>query len=198
MMDSKLTQSEFEDLSAFLDGELAEEASREIARRVESDAAWASAHSELLALDRLLDAYTAPAVDERLAERICRPYRRASQRVLRSAGGLWRRLVPLSAAAAVVIGLGILGVREYVSRDGGPVEPPSVAANDVEPPDAGPDDSDDAMDEVDRGLKDYSRAEQFAIVNLPMVRTVSDEYDVIANFETLQAIEQLERQQEGS
>ncbi len=196
-MDSRLTQSELEDLSAFVDGELPAEQSRRIARRVESDGAWADAHRELLALDGLLDAYTVPAGDEGLAERICRPYRRARQRVLRPVGAWWRRLVPLSAAAAVVIGLGILGWREYVGRLDAPNEPVEMASAAGQPArqDAEPD---DGMDEVDRGLKDYSRAEQFAIVNLPMVRTVSEDYDVIANFETLEAIEQLERQQEGS
>ena len=98
----ELTQSEMEQLNAWLDGELeAAEASR-VEAMIASDAAWAQAAKELQSLDDMLGGYTVPAAPVDLAGRIIAAARReppAGQWTIR----LVKYLAPLAAAAAVLI-----------------------------------------------------------------------------------------------
>ncbi|MFP4053945.1 MAG: anti-sigma factor family protein [Phycisphaerae bacterium] len=69
-MTRKLTQSEWADLSGWLDGELSHERAEEVRDLLESDEAWANAAAELRALDEVLSAETAPAPPEDLSRRV--------------------------------------------------------------------------------------------------------------------------------
>jgi len=70
-MNEQLKQSEFEELSAWLDGELSAERSAEVERHVREDVAWARAAAELRAIHEAMDGVeTPPAPDAGLARRI--------------------------------------------------------------------------------------------------------------------------------
>lgn len=108
-MNETLTQSQREDLSAWLDGELdAAEAAR-VEQLVADDPVWAREAEQLRRLDALLDAWEAPAPADDLAERT----RQYASRPRSRAGLVIRFLAPLSAAAAVIIV--VLGV--YLGRE---------------------------------------------------------------------------------
>ncbi len=103
-MQQKLTTSQWETLSAWLDGELDAEQSQQIEQKLTDDPAWAQALTEMQALQQSLDAWSVPAPPADLAERIARTCRNqpAPSRIVRLA-------LPLSAAAAaaVLIGIGV-------------------------------------------------------------------------------------------
>lgn len=98
----ELTQSELEQLNAWLDGELeAQEASR-VESLIASDPAWAQAAGELQSLDSLLGECEVEAAPAGLADRIIAASRRersGSRLVIRIA----RYLAPAAAAAAAVV-----------------------------------------------------------------------------------------------
>ncbi len=104
-MDEKLTQSEFEDLCAWLDGELDSQRADEIAKLVESDPAWAQACRELRSLNGTLNAWAAPALPDDLARRIAR---NAKRPVLSPWNKITRWATTTAAAAAIVLGLFML------------------------------------------------------------------------------------------
>ncbi len=101
-MNNKLTESEFEDLSAWLDGELDSVRAAEVAQLVENDPAWTKACHELRNLDNSLDAWPVPAVPEKLARYIITdakiPPRSTLNRILHWA-------TPAAAAAALIMGI---------------------------------------------------------------------------------------------
>ncbi len=99
-MNGELKQGDFEDLSAWMDGELDAEQAERIAREVESDPVWSEAYRELLALDETMDVWEATAVPPDLTERIlgC-----AKARPFTGVRRLGRWLGPAAAAAACVI-----------------------------------------------------------------------------------------------
>jgi hypothetical protein len=97
-MNTQLTQSDWDDLSAYFDGELTGEAADRIARLIETDPAWQRAHASLRTLDAKLDAWTAPAPPADLA-------RRTRQAIAQHGRTLTLRrwLIPAAAAAVVLI-----------------------------------------------------------------------------------------------
>jgi hypothetical protein len=97
-MGHELTSSEWDDLSAWLDGELPAERAKEIEARVASDPAWADAHRDMQAVEAALDSWQAPAPGDDLAARI-RQAARQQRRPLR----IPRLAIPLSVAAAAVV-----------------------------------------------------------------------------------------------
>lgn len=104
-MERKLTTSEWEALSAWRDGELDPQASREIEQKLADEPAWAKALEDLQAIDEALDNWTVPAPPSDLAGRIaaaCHNQPR-TPRILRLA-------MPLSAAAAAAVVLIAVGV----------------------------------------------------------------------------------------
>jgi hypothetical protein len=103
-MDAKLTQQDFEQLSAFLDGELGEADQARAEERLAADGAWRRARARLEALDRALDAYAVPAAPAGLVGRILRKTTR-QRAAVRWAWPRWRYLAPLAAAAALVAAL---------------------------------------------------------------------------------------------
>lgn len=102
MSDQGLTPVDFEDLSAWLDGELDGERSARVAALVGADPAWRRARAELTALDAALDAYTVPAAPADLAERILRRVA-AQPRRLPVVIRLARWLAPVAAAAGIIL-----------------------------------------------------------------------------------------------
>jgi hypothetical protein len=121
----ELTQSEMEQLNAWLDGELeASDASR-VEAMIASDAVWAQAAQELQSLDDMLGEYTVPAAPAELADRIIAAARReqpASQWTIR----LVKYLAPVAAAAAILI---VLWQYDVVSNQVSPNNPGVAATN---------------------------------------------------------------------
>ncbi len=104
-MEKLLKQSELEDLSAYVDGELDGARAAEIVSLIETDALWRQAHQDLLDLNAALDAYVAPSPSSDLAARIIRNIRQQEQRPL--ASRILRWAAPLTAAAAILISVGV-------------------------------------------------------------------------------------------
>ena len=101
-MTAKLTQSEIEQLSAYLDGEVDDAEARRVESLLATDAAWQQAADELESLDDALDAFTAPPASAGLSGRIIE----AAAREHAHAGlviRLAKYLVPVAAAAAAAI-----------------------------------------------------------------------------------------------
>ncbi|MCD4825341.1 MAG: DUF3106 domain-containing protein [Phycisphaerae bacterium] len=114
MMTSKLTQDDYEALTAWMDGELDDAQAETVARKLQSDPAWTEAHEQLLETDSLLDAWDAPAPADRdalVASILGRARPRST--VVRIA----RWMAPLSAAAAAII-LAILVIHGYSTPAG--------------------------------------------------------------------------------
>jgi len=97
-----LDQSEREDLSAFLDGELPSQRAAEVEALIRSDPRWAAAQRELKALDAALDGCTVPPAPADLAGRIIRRSRKLG-RPRPLVIPLVRWIAPVAAAAAAVI-----------------------------------------------------------------------------------------------
>ena len=131
-MDAKLRQEDFEQLSAFLDGELSEADRARVEERLAANEAWRRARGRLEALDRALDAYAVPAPPAGLAQRIIQ---RTSQSgaTVRWAWPRLRYLAPLAAAAALVAAVLVYhaisqpaGQRPDAANSQGIVEPGSL------------------------------------------------------------------------
>ena len=163
-----LTQDDFDDLSALLDGELSPRRAGEVEGLVQSDPHWRAAWQELQAVDEALDAYGVPAAPRDLPERIIAAARRLGRtrpvilRIARWAGPA------AAAAAAIVIAVAL------ASRTTPPIKTEPIVA---EPPvKAGPL---DGLDKEDR----------FVVANLPFFKV----FGVLENLDTLKAIEQLDQ-----
>jgi len=168
-MHEKLEQSQYEDLSAFLDGELPEARASEIRDLIASDPAWRDAHERLVALDDALGAYEPPAVPGDLAERIIRSMPQARP------AGRWatvsRWVAPLAAAAAIVVAAVLLPRKAKDAQEAGPTVLSGSAL-------------------VDERLEGVAERDRFVVENLEFFR----DYDVLTNLETIEAVERLEAQ----
>jgi anti-sigma factor RsiW len=164
-MDEPLKQSDRDELSAYLDGELSAEQAEQVRRRAEVEPAWREALERLHAVDALLDAWQPPAAPPELAERIVRLAGRPRRRVL-----TWRRVLAGAAAAAAVVALAI-GLGRQTLR---PVPQREELAGQIESPEA---------------PMDREELDEFAVENLGFFK----DYDVLTDFETLEAIERVER-----
>lgn len=99
-------QPDIEDLSAWMDGELASDGSRRVAELVREDPDWQATHRQFLALDAALGRLEAPAAEPDLTDRILAATHRPGV-----ARRLLRALVPLAAAAAIVLAVTIFAGR---------------------------------------------------------------------------------------
>ncbi|MHC4984000.1 MAG: anti-sigma factor [Planctomycetota bacterium] len=108
-MKDQAKQRDVEDISAWLDGELEDQHAERVKKAAGGDPTLSQIHRELQELDEILNAYTAPAAPDGLAESIIAGARRAGRRatVIRSL----RWLVPAAAAAAIIIAVGLLSNR---------------------------------------------------------------------------------------
>ena len=120
-MTRQLTQSELEQLTAYLDGELEPAQAAEVEALIASDAAWAQEAEGLASLDSVLDEYVAPAPQADLADRIIAASRRERARTQWTIR-LAKYLAPAMAAAAALV----LYVTVYHPATSNP--PPDVAA----------------------------------------------------------------------
>ncbi len=176
MSAEKLEQSELEQLTAYVDGELPADEASVVAERIAADPTWAAVADELAKLDGLLDAWDAPPLRRDLTEAI----------VIRTAQrpGMprWVRLAaPLATAAAV-----LLLVWAFRSFSGNPEEPEiaSTPRQTVEQKLVG---------ELATVIGDLSEEDRFAVENLDVL----ENYDVLTDFETLEAIAEIERNAEA-
>jgi anti-sigma factor RsiW len=165
----QLGQSELEDLSAFIDGELPDERAAEIQSLVDADAAWQAALQDMTAVDAAMDAYDAPAAPPDLAARIAASVRQAAPAHSR----LIYWLAPLAAAAAIV--LAVLVYHNVTAQPKG--DGPRIV--DLTPSPA-------PVDEA-------KEIEQFASENFDFVK----ELDVLNNFDTIKAIDKVEEESNG-
>jgi len=172
-MNGQLGQADFDDLSAYLDGELPADRASEVERRIAADPVWARAHQELTALNAALGAWTAPAPPADMPDTLIRQILRADRRAmgLRVAGWL---AGAAAAAAAVVIGFTLF--RQPTQT------PPQVLVQ--VPTEVKRSAAYDKLPEADR-----AQVETLIIENLGFFKNI----DVVQEFETLKAIEQLEQ-----
>jgi anti-sigma factor RsiW len=178
-MTYQLEQSDFDDLSAWLDGELAADRAAEVGRLVAEDPAWLAAHEELRAVDAALGDWPAPQPRADLAERVIQHCRAAGRRrqVVRVAA--W--LAPAAAAAAI-----LLIVVAAMNRTT-PTPPEGHVPVAEKPIEAELDHS-----EAFRNVPKRERAElqEVLIENLSFFSN----YDVLEDFDTLEAIDRIEEQ----
>ncbi|MGB2819471.1 MAG: hypothetical protein WBF17_00715, partial [Phycisphaerae bacterium] len=69
-MTERLGHSDYDELSAYLDGELPAARAADVERLIREDHAWRRAHREMTAVSAALDSYTVPAPPGDLADRI--------------------------------------------------------------------------------------------------------------------------------
>ncbi len=181
----ELTAGELENLSAYMDGELPAGSAAEVARGIEADAAWRLMRRDLQDVDSLLDYYMAPPASAELTGRIMSAVRKKAHRrqVLRVVS--W--LAPAAAAAAIIIvGLAVLGGGHWFSQ---PQTPGIVSTPvNIEPELAGS----AAFQAVPVDQRPALQEE--IIRHLNFFR----DYEVAADLETLEAIEQLDSQDQGT
>lgn len=169
MSSNRLGQSELEQIVAWLDGELSLQEAGRVAARVQSHPAWSAAAREFRQLDQLLDGWQAPALPRDLTGKVLAKARRKP--------GLpaWVRLMaPLAAAAAIVL----IAVAFHAMRPATPAT--TGGAGTVAK--ANPAATDD--------LARVAQNDQFLVENLDLFQ----DYDVLKDFATLKAMDELERQ----
>ena len=162
-MNGQLNESDFADLSAWMDGEVADERAAGIQRLVEQDPTWRSAWTELKALDSAMEAWSVPEPAADLHERLVRHAQSAA-----APEGNVIRLVRWLGPVAVAAGL-LLGVILYLPKR--PTEDqalPEESAKDVQPVKRG---ADPGRDPGQRGSggeppDEHPRAEQNSTCSL--------------------------------
>jgi anti-sigma factor RsiW len=174
---SNLSAAQNEELSAYADGELSAERSAEIEKLIAEQPAWRLAYADLLAVDRALDNFTVPGGAEGLADRVLARVGRESRRALVLRVVAWA--VPAAAAAAAVL------VVVAALSQGGKVRP-------IGPTVAGVPAVELQQSKAYQGVPQAERPklDEVIIDHLSFFR----DYEVAEDFETLQAIEKLEKQ----
>lgn len=169
MNTERLTQSDFDDLSAYLDGELAGPRAQQVRQLLATDATWQQAHRHLVELNGALDAFAAPALPAGLADRIiAKAHETARPRtVIR----LVRWLAPAAAAAAILVA--VLVLQQHKGPQGTQADR-QVAQTDTHTTPTGTD-----------PLHGVATEDRFVVENLDFFCN----YDVAANLETLEAID---------
>jgi hypothetical protein len=114
-MEERLTQNDFEELSAYMDGELTPAATARVRDRLQTSPAWRGALERLQAVDTAIEAYVVPPAPADLARRVLRQTAQA-HRPLHFARPSLRWLVPLAAAATIVAVLLVYGATNRPTR----------------------------------------------------------------------------------
>ncbi|MGC9454849.1 MAG: anti-sigma factor family protein [Phycisphaerae bacterium] len=169
-MSERLKQTEWEELSAYVDGELTPDRAEQIRLKVETSPVWANALAELRALDARLDVWTPPEPPADLAERIVLsvPGKRHRRVVA------FRRVLAATAAVAAAVVIAMLATR-LDTKTAVDDSPRTADSEQYQPRDT----TEAPAETVD----------EFAVENLGFFR----DYDVLEDFETLRAIERLEQ-----
>ncbi len=174
MSENGLAQPELDELTAWMDGELAGTDARRIAELVRADPRWRKSHREFLAVTEALAGMPAPAAGPGLAERIVRRAHRE-----RVTSRIWRVAAPLAAAAAVIVAVTLWNGRP--------------APTDVSPPVAGT----PIEKVINDTLKDIPQDDRFIVANLPLFQNYTQvqeyqEVSALADAETMAALRDLE------
>jgi anti-sigma factor RsiW len=176
-MEERISQTDFEELSAYMDGELTEPTLSRVKGLLETSPAWAKALERLQAVDRAMEAYAAPAAPADLAGRVLRKTTRAPAMARPSL----RWVVPLTAAAAIVVAVLVYGaMNRPTKRKSGVVTP---VVNKVPPPVAGQNNT--VAPDVDDEEEYPEVAETFVEDHLDFFRDMG----VINNLDTIEAID---------
>jgi len=173
MTGTSLNDSDFEELSAFLDGRLDARRAAQIEDHLRSDPHWREALNGLGAVDRALETLSPPpAPPADLADRVIAGVRRRQRR------GPWQWVIRIGGSLAAAAAVAVVAI--VIAR---PAVPPPVRQ--AAAPKAAPTgqeataDSKDAS--TDAALLDFFR-----------------DFDVVENFETLEAIERIETASQGT
>lgn len=180
----ELTESELETLSAYMDGELPAGSAAEVARGIEADAAWRQMRRDFQDVDSLLDDYTAPPASAELTGRIMSAVRKQARRRQGLRVVSW--LAPAAAAAAILlVGLAVFGGGHWFSQ---PQTHPIV----------------NKPVNIERELAGSTAFKAVPVDQRPalqeeIIRHLNffRDYEVVADLETLEAIEQLDSEDQG-
>lgn len=183
-MDARLSQNDFEDLSAYMDGQLTGDALRRVEGALRTDAAWRAALERYQALDRAMEAYMPPPAPADLAGRIVRAADADRVQQVRHAERL-RWLAPLAAAAALVAA--VVAYQAFHRPAGRPADSGGTPAVAVTNEAEGPIDYFGATFEV-AGLNDMLEE------HLDFFR----DYPVVKNLDTIEAIYNQETRRQGT
>ena len=179
-MKENLNESDFADLSAWLDGELTGRRAAEVERLVREDAAWRQAAEELKKLETALDGWATPEPPAGLSGRILDSTRHAGPERSRTVR-LARWLIPAAAGVAAAVLLAAF----LLNQQGGRFQPTDRRAQ-------GP----EAVEQI---LRDVPTQDQFIVEHLDFFSSY-ELYGVIAENEplldaaTLDALESIETQ----
>jgi anti-sigma factor RsiW len=157
-----LGQSELEDLSAWLDGELSGERAERIARLVREDPAWGEVCEQMRATDAALD---------RL--RPARPRPELAQRIDRATGGYWLRarfyrIAGSLAAAAAVLLVAYVALSGLLAPDTTSPPPDRVALPDR------PGRTPPVEAKIDQALVGVAPEDRFIVRNLSMFQNYGE------------------------
>ena len=175
-MERQLGQSDLDDLSAWLDGELDAGRADEVANLVLTDPLWRRTHAELVMLAAALDTCDVPSAPGDLADSIMARSRRWGRRSL--SARVVRVAVPLAAAASVIVAVTFFAMHmRQLGSSSSPGADPQIARP------------------AAASQQPLTTAEQDKCIvkNLHFFRN----YDVLVNYETLEAIERLEGDSTG-
>lgn len=161
MLPRTLNENEWNDLSAYRDGELSPARRAEIEALLAGDAAWQAAHAELASLDALLDRCPPPPpADPEMASRIIRNVRAARPSfIIRLA----RYAAPIAAAAGILVAVAVWKNLTLTPEQA-------------------------QLRQDNRVLNSVKEDDRIIVENLDFFR----DYDVVANYETLEALDQVE------
>ena len=169
----KLRQSQLEQISAYLDGELSADLSSRVAERIACDPAWSAVAKDFEKVNTLLEAWQTPPLRRDLTGAIL-----ARARQKRRPPGWLRIMAPLGTAAAITVAVWVFHATHPAGR-------PAVNMVGLATPTG-----DDALPaELKRLVADVPQEDQFVVENLDLF----EDYDVLTNFAALEALEQLER-----
>ena len=101
-MNRALEQSDFEDLSAYFDGQLDADRTAAVAELIRSDPVWQAEWDRLQAIDRILDACDVPAAPSDLDDRIL-GFVRSRARRRKVLQWVWPAAGAAAVAAAIII-----------------------------------------------------------------------------------------------
>jgi len=172
MTRESLNDSEFEDLSAFLDGRLDARRAAQVEGRLRRDPRRREILDELRAADRALETMAAPpAPPADLAEKVIAGVRR------RRRAGPWRWVVRIGGSLAAAAAVALVAI--VIARPSAP--PPRRQADATAPPEG-----DNAAATVEDTSSDTA------------VLDFLRDFEVVENFETLEAIERMETASQGT
>ena len=192
-MEDKLTQIDLENLSAYMDGELADPERARITELLRGSPAWIDALRRLQSVGRAMEAYAVPPAPEGLADRVLRKTSHAHRAVLLPKAPL-RWLAPLAAAAAIFAAILIFQAANRPGRHNPNIVSPSHKGVVVPSPAPQPGEQPPLIDD-EEAYPDLDLAvENFAEDNLDFLRDMG----VVNNLETIEAIYSQQSRGEGT